>query len=384
MLLAVCTDPNLLQAVLLTKKIILILEIAAPLAVIIYAGLDIIKAVTSKNQESIKKATDMIPRRLVAMAIVFFVPLLIDMTMQIADNEFEYTACFKNATNEKIQSLFVDIANEKIAKVSEEMNKQDWKSDDALFALEDAKNAILKIVDEPTRKLYDNKVTDLNATIKQKKEQEQKDALEKTELKLREGAYAPPDGGFNLGGSVPGGGSGDGGGVLPYYSQCDKRWNDGSHKYYGNSYCRTACGATSLAMVAAGLSGNSSVTPVTVYERMKALGLPPTYSQHTSFTSSALLGTWGIKGTAIGTGSNKSATKAAFDKALGANKPIIANVPGHYIVVDHMKDGKYHVLDPARPRFNRYFTWDEFWRDVIINYIGRNSPRYAYFYYEKV
>ncbi len=115
MLLAVCTDPNLLQVVLIAKKIIQILEIVGPLGVVLYASIDVVKAVTSKDQSSIKKQLDMIPKRLLAMAILFFVPMLVDITMSIADNEFEYSACFKNATQENIESLFVDMANEKIA-----------------------------------------------------------------------------------------------------------------------------------------------------------------------------------------------------------------------------------------------------------------------------
>ena len=49
-----------------------------------------------------------------------------------------------------------------------------------------------------------------------------------------------------------------------------------------------------------------------------------------------------------------------------------------------MKDGKYHVLDPGRSQFNKYYTWDELWEDIIVNYIGRDYSRYTYFYYERV
>lgn len=380
MLLAVCNDPNLLQGVLIAKKIIQILEIVGPLGVVLYASIDVVKAVTSKDQSSIKKQLDMIPKRLLAMAILFFVPMFVDITMSIADNEFEYSACFKNATQENIESLFVDMANEKIAEVRTVMSDPDWLSHNALYALEDAKGAINKIVDEQTRVTYDSIITELQQKIDDRKKEEDKNSIEGPLVNLRENAYAAPDGGFKFDNNQPGD-TGTGGGELPYISQCDSRWT--VSKYYGETYCSSACGATSLAMVLSGLSGKS-VTPIDVYNRMKELGISATFVSHDAFTSSSLLGTWGVKGTAIRTGSSKSATKEAYDTALGANKPIIANIPGHYVVMDHMKDGKYHVLDPARTQFNKYYTWDELWDQVIVNYIGRDTPKYAYFYFEKV
>lgn len=380
MLLAVCNDPNLLQGVLIAKKIIQILEIVGPLGVVLYASIDVVKAVTSKDQSSIKKQLDMIPKRLLAMAILFFVPMFVDITMSIADNEFEYSACFKNATQDNIESLFVDMANEKIAEVRTVMSDPDWLSHNALYALEDAKGAINKIVDDQTRATYDSIVSELQQQIDARKKEEDENSLEGPLVNLRENAYAAPDGGFKFDNNQPGD-PGTGGGTLPYISQCDSRWT--VSKYYGKTYCGAACGATSLAMVLSGLSGKS-VTPIDVYNRMKELGLAATFVSHDAFTSSSLLGTWGVKGTAIRTGSSKSATKEAYDAALGANKPIIANIPGHYVVMDHMKDGKYHVLDPARTQFNKYYTWDELWDQVIVNYIGRDTPKYAYFYFEKV
>ena len=49
MLLAVCTDPNLLQVVLIAKKIIQILEIVGPLGVVLYASIDVDRKSTRLN-----------------------------------------------------------------------------------------------------------------------------------------------------------------------------------------------------------------------------------------------------------------------------------------------------------------------------------------------
>ena len=67
---------------------------------------------------------------------------------------------------------------------------------------------------------------------------------------------------------------------------------------------------------------------------------------------------------------------------LNNGSPIIINLPGHYVVVDHIKDGKYHMWDPGSRSYNGYYTGDGLWKE-ILDYKGRGNPRYAYFYFEK-
>ena len=374
MIFAICNDPKILELALMGKTAISLLQFIAPLGVIIFAGLDILKAVTAKDQDGIRKQINHIPKRLIAMVILFFVPTFVDLTMTVVDSTFEYTSCFTAASKDNIESLYTEMANERLAQVKAYIGTEDWRSNEAYALLDKAEIAILNIKTETTRVELENKADSTRATIKQKEDKEKQDAIIKTELELDLDAYNPPDGSTN-----PSPSPSPGTGTIPYYNQCDSRW--GSQTFYTGSYCRQSCGATSLAMVVSGIGNNSNAIPTVIGDKMKSMGLPATFVSHDAFTNSSFLSYFGIKGTRIN-GSDKKTVLNAFRTQLNAGHPIIVNLPGHYVVVDHIKDGKFHMWDPGTQSYNGYYDDAGMW-ELIINYKNRGGPRYAYFYFEK-
>lgn len=373
---AVCNDPKILELVLMTKKAISLLQIIAPLGVVLFASFDIMKAVIAKDPDGINKQIKHIPKRLIAMAVLFFVPTFVDLTMQVVDSSFEYTTCFAQASKDNIENLYQSIVREKIAYANVVMGDSDWKSFDAERYTDEARIALLNVTDESVKKELEAEIKEIESKIKQKKADEKKAAEEKTTLELDKDKYNKPD---NPGGpSNPG--TSPGTGTVPYYNQCDEPW--GKTTFYTGTYCRQSCGATSLAMVVSGIGNNSSATPNVIGDKMKAMGLPATFVSHDAFTNSSFLSYFGIKGTRIN-GSNKTTVLNKFTEVLNNGSPVIINLPGHYVVVDHIKDGKYHMWDPGSRSYNGYYTGDGLWKE-ILDYKGRGNPRYAYFYFEKI
>ena len=346
MVLAVCNDPKILELVLMTKTAISLLQIIAPLGVVIFASLDIMKAVIAKDQDGINKQIKHIPKRLIAMAILFFVPTFVDLAMKVVDSTFDYTTCFAQASNENIESLYQSIAKEKIAYANVVMGEADWKSFDAKRYADEAKIAILNVKDEEAKKSLTAEVDALYDKIEQREKEEKKAAEEKTTLELDKDKYNPPDN-SNPGPTNPG--TSPGSGTVPYYNQCDEPW--GKTTFYTGTYCRQSCGATSLAMVISGIGNNSNATPNVIGDKMKAMGLPATFVSHDAFTNSSFLSYFGVKGTRIN-GSNKTTVLNKFTEVLYNGSPVIINLPGHYVVVDHIKEGKYHMWDPGSRSYN--------------------------------
>lgn len=68
----------------ITRVVILILKIVLPLVIIILGLLDFAKAVTSNNEESIKKSQNQFIKRLIAGAIFFMVITLVQVSVDIA------------------------------------------------------------------------------------------------------------------------------------------------------------------------------------------------------------------------------------------------------------------------------------------------------------
>lgn len=127
MILTVCGNADLLSVMVIVKKILDLLQIIAPVGLIVFASIDIIKAVISNKQDEIYQKLHMIPKRLFAAIIIFFVPVIIDLVMSIADNTFEYASCFENATEEFVQDAYTSNAYEAVSLAETSQKRLDYE-----------------------------------------------------------------------------------------------------------------------------------------------------------------------------------------------------------------------------------------------------------------
>lgn len=85
----------------LTRIIILLLQIVAPLGLIIFGGVDFVKAVTAGNDSDIKKKQQVFVKRLIYGALLFFVITLVQFVINVAaDNadEKDFSRCLRCMT----------------------------------------------------------------------------------------------------------------------------------------------------------------------------------------------------------------------------------------------------------------------------------------------
>lgn len=137
---------------------------------------------------------------------------------------------------------------------------------------------------------------------------------------------------------------------LPYYGQCDPRWGNIQYDIGGGkngtpaTLCSSSCGYTSLSMVVAGLTKDSSINPYTMVKFLRGIKdgeLTKRGYGAASFdeiTSSKLTATYGIKASVISTSNIMS--------NLQAGKPVVILVPGHYMTLSISASGKVVLLDP--------------------------------------
>lgn len=134
-------------------------------------------------------------------------------------------------------------------------------------------------------------------------------------------------------------------GEIPQLLQWDERWG---HVSYGTGYIATCgCGPTAMSMVISGLTGDTSITPVTVARYSEKNG----YIDENNNTYWELMSKggerWGIKS------SGGDTSEDFIRKELKAGHPIICSVgpgdftkKGHFIVLTKYKNGKVKVNDP--------------------------------------
>ena len=148
-------------------------------------------------------------------------------------------------------------------------------------------------------------------------------------------------------------------GEIPLLIQWDERW--GYTEYGSGLLGYTGCGPTALAMVAAGLTGNTAVTPACVAEYAEENG----YYEADAGTAWSLMlegcEAFGVRGCEL------PLSEEQIREELEAGNPVICSVgpgdftdEGHFIVLVSFQAGKIRVNDPnSRIRSERLWTFGE-------------------------
>ena len=147
-------------------------------------------------------------------------------------------------------------------------------------------------------------------------------------------------------------------GRIPLLLQWDERWGYGI--YGDDMIALSGCGPTVIAMVAAGLTGDDTVTPYKVAQFAAENG----YYAGDSGTSWSLMTEgarqFGIYGEELGLSAD------AVFSALEAGHPVVCSMSpgdftttGHFIVLTGIEDGRIRVNDPnSRKRSEKLWDFD--------------------------
>lgn len=124
-----CENFSFLATLLFIKKIIKILSYIVPAILILLLTIDMSKAVVAGNDDDIKKAQKISFKRIIASLIIFFVPLLVQVSFNmLGDNGGTWIKCFNDATDENVDKL-----------VKEQQEKDKQKQDSDKQTIEDIK-----------------------------------------------------------------------------------------------------------------------------------------------------------------------------------------------------------------------------------------------------
>jgi len=93
-----CQNPDLLSLIGIAKKILLILQIAIPIALLIFGTLDLGKAVMAGDEKEIKGATNILIKRVVAAVAVFLLILIVSVVTGWVGGD-EWKACWRAASS---------------------------------------------------------------------------------------------------------------------------------------------------------------------------------------------------------------------------------------------------------------------------------------------
>lgn len=147
--MALCEDPDILNVLYIFKTGINLVTISAIVILVIMIILDVIKVIASADADT-KKITNSISKRIIATVIIFLIPSILNIVIQLTGQTLDYGSCIDNANREYISVAYANKAEEYVRIAQQSLNE------DNLYR---AKKYVKKIKDEYLKE-------ELNAEIK--------------------------------------------------------------------------------------------------------------------------------------------------------------------------------------------------------------------------
>ena len=93
-----CSDVAVSNIMYLVGVVVAVIRIAVPIILIVMGMVDLVKALTSQEDKEIKAATKLIVKRVVIAVIIFLVPTIVRLVMNLISQN-EYQQCVKCVTS---------------------------------------------------------------------------------------------------------------------------------------------------------------------------------------------------------------------------------------------------------------------------------------------
>ena len=138
-ILNVCDNGDVLSVLVIVKTVITIIRIVVPIILLISLMLTYTSAIKSNDSDALSKANKALVSKSIAALLVIFIPSLIYTLTDIVDpNNKTYISCLNDATPEKIQARYIEVAQMHLDTLKEKLTIGDYNT---------AKIAINKIDD---------------------------------------------------------------------------------------------------------------------------------------------------------------------------------------------------------------------------------------------
>ena len=102
---SICNEKALLVVFIIARFVLSLIRILVPIALIVLGSIDIGKAVIAGDEKKIKEAQKPFVKRIIAAVIVFLIPWLVDVVMNLIDKNNQYNKCWNKANEHSISDI---------------------------------------------------------------------------------------------------------------------------------------------------------------------------------------------------------------------------------------------------------------------------------------
>lgn len=100
------TDSTIVQVIAIVRLVMNVICIAVPIVMIVLGSIDLFKAVTSSKDEEIKKRQSTLIKRIIAGVLVFLVPTIVSLLMNLLGTGNNWATCWNMADEADFAELF--------------------------------------------------------------------------------------------------------------------------------------------------------------------------------------------------------------------------------------------------------------------------------------
>lgn len=125
-ILGICNSTSVLEVLRIVKIIITIILIVVPIILLFSLIFKFIGAATKGDEDAIASIKKKAVPSIIAAALIFLVPTIINLIIQISFPNSEYTQCLENSSPEKLTQIYESNAKNGINKVKQTLSKTDY------------------------------------------------------------------------------------------------------------------------------------------------------------------------------------------------------------------------------------------------------------------
>ena len=150
-----CESPDVLWIVSIIIKVIYIIRIAVPIILIISLMIDFVRALISKEEDSLNKALGLCIKKIILAILVFLIPVFVNVIVGVVATE-DYRDCIDLTNTVDIKDIYERKAQELIDKYKETKKKVDYKKAKEYInkiRITDIKEKYLKLLEKVRKEL---------------------------------------------------------------------------------------------------------------------------------------------------------------------------------------------------------------------------------------
>lgn len=157
-ILSLCDVEEVQQILGIVKMIVDFIKIIVPIILMVSAMITLMLDIKAGNEDALAKSKKLLINKAIAAALIFFVPTLVDLVLNLAAGETEYKKCFNVSSAAPTNETSINNASTYLTSAESSLDRKDYNK---------AYDSINKLEDETLKNEYLSRLEKLDELIKE-------------------------------------------------------------------------------------------------------------------------------------------------------------------------------------------------------------------------